>query len=441
MNKELINNILIALSVLAVIVLGVYLVDTLHPTPKNITVIRWCADPNPMRKITIDGFEKKNPNIKVVNDPGADAQTILTQLAGNTPPEIMTAYDVETLRKFNKYGLLEDLTPYVKKYQLPMDKMYPELKDFVYCDNKIVGIPENLGALHLFYNKKLFDDAGIPYPTNDWTWKDLERVAKQLTTYKKVGNREVPLTKGLFVLDFPDLFVRMYGGHIYSPDGKKCVINSPESKKGMLYWEKLRMKEKVIPSASEAASMAPTGGWGGDQLLFAQGKVAMVITGRWMIISFRDYKDLRYGAVKLPKAPYPNNILFSKSYCIPKASKHKEKSILFLKNILSNDNQTLVTNYGDGWPVLNTPEVIKKALFNPAHPEDDNNKALMSDIDGAKPFEISPYISSVDYGQIQTLELSRVWVGEQTMDQACENIAKRINEIINRNLKNPNFIK
>ncbi len=73
-----------------------YLVATAKPTVKGKTVIRWCVDPNPIRKEQIKLFEREHPKIDVINDPGADAQRLLTQLAGDVPPDVMALYDPQS---------------------------------------------------------------------------------------------------------------------------------------------------------------------------------------------------------------------------------------------------------------------------------------------------------------------------------------------------------
>ena len=439
--KDFISKISILIGVLLVVFIGIYLIKTLNPNAEEVTTIRWCVDPSPIRKETIALFEKSNSDIKVINDIDAGFQRLLTQLAGDVPPDVMAAYDIETLNTFYKYDLLLDLTPYIKDLKIPVNDFYPELKDFMYCDDKLVGIPENVGSFDLFYNKKVFDECNVLYPSNDWTWEDMFEAAKKLTSYKEVNGRKVPVRKGLTLVEVPFIFVWMYNGKVYNEDGTKCIIDSEESRKGMRFWEEMRMKAKVIPSASEAASMAATGGWGGDQLLFANGKVAMLITGRYMVTAFRNFKGLDFGIAQFPKAPYPNNVLLSKAYCIPKNSKNKEAAIKFLIHLTSNQNQNLVADYGDAVPSMNTLSIVKNFLYNPNYPNETDNQNVIDDLVGSKPIERSKYVSQTDFNQISTLELGRVWLGQQNMDTACRNIAKRVNQIIQRNMNNPNFVK
>ena len=155
----------VILFALAVIACGIYLGLTLHPERPGVTTIRWVVGATPIRAQTIKYFESLNPDIRVINDVDAGMQRILTQLAGNVCPDIFTAYDVEAFRTFYRYGQLEDLTPYIKQYNIPIDDFFPSLMDYLFVDGKLVGITENQSTLSLFYNKTLFDRRAWPIPT------------------------------------------------------------------------------------------------------------------------------------------------------------------------------------------------------------------------------------------------------------------------------------
>ncbi len=422
-------------------VLGVYLVATSNPVPKGKTVIRWCVDPNPIRKEQIKLFEKQYPTIDVINDPSADTQRLLTQLAGDVPPDVMALYDPPSVRLFAKNGVLLDLTPYVEQYKIPVDRLYPALDPYVRYEGKIVGIPENCGPYVLFYNRKLFREAGLPYPKPGWTWDECLAAARKLTKYRIVRGRRVPVCKGLYVSNTDWwFFIWMYGGRLYSPDGKKCLMDSPEVKKGIRYWADLRLKYHVMPTTSEAQSMSPTGAWGGDALLFRSSVVAMNISGRWLSIQYREQKDLDWDVVSVPRGPKRVTLLAGKAYAIPKASRNREAALMFLKERLGMANQLLVSNYGDGIPSSSDPAITKAFAYNPQYPNERNNQLHLDEMKYARVQEFSPYINNVDVIDIMSQELDRMWLEEQTPDQACDTIAARINAIIRRNIANPNFL-
>ncbi len=426
---------------LLVTVLGIWLVRTSKPDAGGRTVIRWCVDPNPVREVCIALFEKKNPGIKVINDPDASPQRMLTQIAGGEPPDVMAVYDPQFLRQLARNDVLLDLTPYIRKYGIPVELLYPSLDPYVRAEGKIVGIPENVAPWMLFYNRKLFREAGIPYPKTGWTWDDCLRVAQKLTKYQNVGGRQVIVQKGLYIADYDyQMMLWMTGARMFSEDGRRCLMDSPEAMRAIRFWADMRLKYKVIPTASESKSMAPTGAWGGDLLLFAAGKVAMVISGRHMIIQFRKQKQLDWDVVSVPQGVERVTPLYSKCYAIPKSCRNRDAAIRFIRHLLERDNQTLIANYGDGLPSSRDPEVLKAFQYNPEYPRETNNQAWLDEMRYARAHQYSPYINAVDVGSIVSMEMDRMWLKEQSPEDACRRIARRINEIIDRNIRNPNFL-
>lgn len=429
------------IGVAAVIALGVYLISTTNPTPSGKTALRWCVDPNPIRKEQIRFFEAVHPDISVINDPGAEAQRLLTQLAGDVPPDVMALYDPQTIRLFAKNDVLLDLTPYVSKYKIAVDRLYPSLAPYIYHDGKIVGIPENCGPFVMFYNKKLFREAGVPYPKPGWTWDECLEAAGKLTKYRYENNRRVPSQKGLFINNSDWwFFIWMYNGRLFSEDGKCCLMNSPEVKKGVRFWADLRLKHGVMPTTSEAQSMAPTGAWGTDALLFRASMVAMTLSGRWMSIQYREQKDLEWDVVSAPHGPNRVTLLASKSYAIPKASPNRAAALTFIGHLLQRDNQLLVADYGDGIPASADPAITSAFAYNPKYPDEKNNRLHLDEMKYARVQEFSPYVNNLDVSAIISVELDKMWLRRQTPDAACEAIANRINAIIRRNLTNPNFL-
>ena len=108
-----------------IVALGIYLTATANPPQKGKTVIRWVVDPNPIRPTTIALFEKENPDIHVINDPdtGAQNERLLTQIAGNVAPDVMSISTPDLLYKLAKDGLLLDIRPYVRKYHIPVETL------------------------------------------------------------------------------------------------------------------------------------------------------------------------------------------------------------------------------------------------------------------------------------------------------------------------------
>lgn len=78
------------------------------------------------------------------------------------------------------------------------------------------------------YNKDIFDKAGIPYPTNDWTWDDFSTTAKQVSSGEG-ANRVYGIVSHWILQSFAPY---IYGGMPYNEDWSKQTLDDPNTLKG-----------------------------------------------------------------------------------------------------------------------------------------------------------------------------------------------------------------
>ena len=122
----------------------------------------------------LSDWQKEHPEIKVVfeHTPYTGyTSKILTRIAGGAAPDII-ATEVDYFVTFASKGVLEDLTPYVDQDPsgFRKDDFFPQIIDRFTYDGKLMALPRDIAPFAcVYYNKKLFDAAGLPYPTDDWT--------------------------------------------------------------------------------------------------------------------------------------------------------------------------------------------------------------------------------------------------------------------------------
>jgi len=407
-------------------------------------VLRWVVDPNPIRAEQIKLFIHKYPDVRIINDPDAGPQRILTQLAGGVPPDVFAIYSPQSAGLFARKDVLEDLRPWVKRYGVDMNMFWPQLDGYIYengdrKNGRILGFPDNCGTYMLFYNRRLFREAGVAEPKDAWTWEEFTDAAKRLTRRDRSG-RLVQFGAVLPPAYLLEMFVWQMGGSWFSPDGTACTCNTPEAKHAFEWWASLRRTHHVAPSVSEEQSLAPLGGWGGSQNLFKAEKAAMIITGRWLSIEFRKNKDLDWDIAPVPYGRYRRGMLESKIYAIPRSARHKELSFAFLQHLVSPEDEMLVADYGDGIPSVQAYCHTKRFLFNPDYPRERRNALYLSEMQCARVKQQSPWVQQLDADTIREEECDRIWQGDVTPSQAADNIARRINAIIRRNRANPNLM-
>jgi len=429
-------------SILASLLLGAALLTAPGCAPGRSSregkiTVRWVVDPNPVRQDQIAGFYRTHGRkIEIILDPDAGRQKVLTQLAGGIYPELFAIYDPASVQVFARKGVLTDLRPMMKKHGIRLEDFWPQLAPYMRYGDQVVGLPDNCGTFVLFYNRRLFREAGVPYPRAGWDWNDLLEAARRLTRRDARGRA---LQFGIGYIE-PWMIFWQYGARMYSDDGKRCLLDSPEARKAAEFWASFRLTERVTPSPSEEQGLAAMGGWGGTANLFKAEKIAMHIVGRWMIVEYRKNRKLEWDAAPIPQTGKVRaTLLASKVYAIPKGNRNKEAAFTFLKYLMSKENQLIVAATGDGIPSIRAYGESREFLYNPDYPNERNNRVFLEEMRWARPPEVSPYISELDATAIFNEEMDLMWQRKQTPSQACERIAARINAIIRRNIANPNL--
>jgi multiple sugar transport system substrate-binding protein len=128
-------------------------------------------------------FMQTHPNIKIdyFFTPYEDYSTKLKTLwAGGDPTAIPDVFFLWPTPSYAARGVLEDLTPYIQKDNYNLNDYWPNLLASASYQGKIYGFPRDIEAHALYYNKALFDAAGVQYPTDNWTWDDLIAASQKL---------------------------------------------------------------------------------------------------------------------------------------------------------------------------------------------------------------------------------------------------------------------
>ncbi|KAF1297339.1 ABC transporter substrate-binding protein [Enterococcus sp. JM4C] len=291
----------------------------------------------------VEEFNKEYPNIEIelVQIPDSDySQKINQMLVGGTAPDVILSFETD-LPKFAETGSVISLDDYLKD----TDKI--DVDDFIPAVNKLseqtggnYGLPWAYASEILFYNKDMFDAAGVDYPTKDWTWDDFEKAAEKLTI--KDGNKTTQW--GADALTFRGLWWSLagQGGDDVVKDGKLSL--SSGLKDALTYQDKLTNSLKVSPEPSAGDSVAD---------LFASGQAAMARTGSWMTGQYKDV-DFNWDIETLPKGERAYNSLHTGFYTINSKSEHKDEAWKFVEFMMSEQGQTLNSKWGNNPSALKT---------------------------------------------------------------------------------------
>ena len=270
-------------------------------------------------KPIIEEFEKENPTIRVefMHIPQNYFQKIHLLFASKTPPDVLFINNLY-LPIYADAGVLEPIGEWAE-WDAYDDNTIRALS----WKGKLYAVPRDVSNLVVFYNKDLFDKAGLEYPTEDWTLEEFLLVAQILTK------------NGVFGVSFEEepLFFLPYlmseGGGIVSDDLSNIIIENEKSKKGLEFYSNLRKKYHVAPLADESASATMA-------QLFLQEKIAMHITGRWLVPKYRAEAKFKWDIISFPKGDAGSVVpLDASGWAVADKSKHKEEAYTFI-NFISN---------------------------------------------------------------------------------------------------------
>jgi len=292
----------------------------------------------------------------------------------------------------------------------------------------------------MWYNRDLFEQEGIPFPQSDWTWDDCIQIAQELT---KRDERGRPIQFGLMIgrWEWKDIFVAQWGGDLYTPEGTRCVLDTPEAIAGLDFARDLIFVHNVMPSATEEMAMATQGGWGSGVIsLFGAGHGAMAIGGRWWLCILRnkDYAHLRLGAVNLPKGPYDRTWGGGRSTLVNANTKNIEGALAFLEYMYGPHWNRLINRQADALgPVMKCHygEYEDEFLHNSDHPEEDYNAVWRTALETAEPVQVSPYVNGQTVDRILLKVSDLVWADLKSPANALRDATRDVNKAIVEQLR------
>jgi len=282
-------------------------------------------------KIYIPEFERENPDIKVRFHHFEDySDRVLLSHAGGIAPDVIRE-GLPTAMAWTQRGLNMPLDRFIDGPDgIDRKDFIPMLWQPLIHDGQTYGVPQDINILCLFYNKDLFDKAGLKYPDASWTWADLKNAVDKLTIPGKDGGE--PIQKGLDMAWGGDMFRPfMYenGGKMWN--GDKAAFDSSEAAEALSFYRSL-MKTYTLTRSNEGR-----GGLGPDKF-FTAGRVAMYLDGSWMVpsVSKSAPPNMRFGVAPLPRGKFACSVSGSCSWSIDKDSKHPEAAWKLVK-FLSSD--------------------------------------------------------------------------------------------------------
>lgn len=225
---------------------------------------------------------------------------------------------------------LLDLTPYIARdaAEIDLNDYYPEVLRAIQFEGRYYFLPHNMNVSLLYYNKGLFDKAGLAYPTSEWTWDDLVEAGRRLTLRDGQG---VVTQWGCSTVDgwWGEwlIYLRQSGGKVFSDDLRQCLLDSPESIRGMTFFHDKVYRHEISPAPGRDFPNA-----------LASGRYGMTVGGHvndWKTLN--EVPGLEWDVQVLPRGPAGRSggEIALGAYGISKRTAHPEAAWTLLKFLTS----------------------------------------------------------------------------------------------------------
>ncbi|CAM4242468.1 sugar ABC transporter substrate-binding protein [Bacillus manliponensis] len=374
----------------------------------------WDKKQLPAVEQIIKDFNKKHPNIKVkveLAPYGQYFQKLETAATGNALPDVFWM-NGPNIVKYASGNVLMPLDDKVKQDKYDLNNYPKSLIDLYTVNEKFYGIPKDFDTTALWYNKKLFDDAGIAYPDETWDWEKLKEVAKQLTN-KEQGVWGFAATMGNQG-GYYDL-IYQNKGYVLSKDKKTVGFNKPEAIEALNYNISF-IKEGLSPTYAQMTETKASD-------LFLSGKVAMVFDGPWMVPEYRKNADLNVAV--MPQGKERAVTMHGLANVVAAKTTHPDAAWTFVKYLGSKEAANVFAETGTVIPAFNGTQ----GAWVQSVPEL-NLKAYIEGVDYSYPLPSVKHTSAL--WEQETKVLKRVWGEEITVEEATKELTEKANEVLSK---------
>ncbi|GHT64322.1 sugar ABC transporter substrate-binding protein [Spirochaetia bacterium] len=393
------------------------------------TTIKWAIwdyDLTPYYKALIEAYEAKNPNtkIEVIDLGSADFMTVLgTQLSGGADLDVVCVKDIPGYSNLVKQNRLEPLNGYIKSANINTS-LYGGTTEQIAVNGEVYALPFRSDFWVIYYNKDLFDAAGVPYPSNDLTLDQYDALARRLTRGSGAN--------------------KVYGAHYHTwrsavslfsiLDGKNTIV---DGKYDFLapYYERV-LKEQKDGIVMDFATIKTSGTHYSGA--FFNNQIAMLNMGTWFIatqidkIKSGESLSKNWGIVKYP---HPDGVKAGTtlgtitSLGVNRNSKNKDAALDFMKFVTGPEGATVLAKTGT-IPAIMNADVINAIAGMDGFPADANSKEALN---VSKTYlEMPLHEKSADIEMVLNENHDAIMTGNITVQQAIQDMNNRVGKLLGR---------
>jgi multiple sugar transport system substrate-binding protein len=363
-------------------------------------------------------FEAANPGVTIVLEETSwdEYWTKLETAASGGAIADVFHLNGPNIGKYAEAGVAMPIDDLVANSSLDLSNYPQALIDLYTVDGKFYGIPMDYDTIGLWYNKEIFDAAGMEYPNENWTWDDLADAAKKLTdpatgVYGIAAGYEA---QGGFYNTIP-----MFGGYVISDDKKKSGFSLKETRDGIKCWVDL-MEAGYSPS-QESLTENPA------SQQFMAGKIAMLTAGDWNAAEFsadEGFKN-KCDCTYLPTVNGKRvSVIHGKANCISASTQYPEAAWAWCEYLAGPEANEALGKCGAAIP----SHKDYSALYFERFPE--FNMAVYADEAQNMSYPYPTSKTAAEWDNLIWTELIEVFSLNKSLDDACDTIAEQMDALL-----------
>jgi multiple sugar transport system substrate-binding protein len=357
----------------------------------------------------VAAFEDENPDVDVDVEtlPYADYFTKLqTAVAGGTAADAFEL-NYENFVTYAANGSLAELTG------VDAGAYNDSLIEAFTLDGVQYGLPESFSNVVLFYNKGLFDAAGVDVPTADWTWQDEKAAAEALTADGVWGDYQP--------VSFHEFYkvLAQSGGEFFNEDKTQATFASPEGIAAATWL--VEKSGTTMPTEADGAGTPDF-----DSNLFKEGKLAMWHSGIWMFGALAEVEGLDWDVVVEPGNTTKASAMFTNGVAVSASSEQKEAAQRWVEFLTSSDAM-VEKRLETSWELPPVADESKLSDYLDVTPPA-NRQAVFDSLDAVV---LPPVIEAQQEMQdIVSEELGNAAAGRKTVEQALTDAQNAVNGLL-----------
>jgi len=372
----------------------------------------------------VDAFIESQSDVTVtlthIPSQGDYRTRLATDFAAGTPPDV-SLMNFRRIGAFVAAGQLQPLGPYLDGSDaMSRDEFYSITLDAFTWQDQLMCIPQNISSLVVYYNRDLFNAAGVAEPADDWTWDDFLAAAQALTQDSdgdgQIDQYGVGIEASLFRLA---PFIWQNGGELVDDLDfpMQLALTRVPAQEALTWFTELQTVHHVVPDRVAEESLD-------SESRFIEGTTAMFFNSRRGTPTYREITAFDWDVAPLPRGEETAGVLHSDGYCLSAAAADKDAAWRFIEFANSAQGQTLIA--GSGRTVPSLMAVAESPAFLDPATRPARARVFLDTIDDLR---LVPILSTWD--EIESTggqEVERAFYGDITPDEAALQARTRTEE-------------